>query len=319
MRLRVCFHDNCFDGAASAALFTRFYRDRVRADTEIVYRGMAHGPGEVFPEGTFDGDENAVVDFRYSSDPRLTWWFDHHVSAFPKPEDEANFRADRSGKKFFDPDAKSCARFLARTVADKFGFDIERHRELVDWAEIVDGALFPSAKAAVELAEPALQLMTWIEHNKERPLTERLIARLAEARPLAEIAAEPWVTGPLAPLLAEHRRATELLRARSTVRAGVVFFDVSDEPLAAYNKFIPYFLHPEARFVVGISANPSRIKISVGTNPWLPRPPVSIAAICERYGGGGHAVVGAISLPSSDLARARQISGEIVDELSRVP
>ncbi len=334
MRLRVCFHDNCFDGAASAALFTAFYRDKVDAGAEILYRGMAHGPPPapaapgsaapdsllaVFPDGTFDGDENVVVDFRYSPDPRLTWWFDHHVSAFVRPEDEARFRADRSGRQFFDPTAKSCARFLARTVAEKFGFDAERHRELIEWAEIVDGALFPSAESAVRLAEPALRLMTWIEHNKERALTERFIGELAAARPLAAIAAEPWVTGPLAPILAEHARAIDLLRARSTVTGGVVHFDVTDLPFTAYNKFIPYYLHPEARFVVGLSANPSRVKISVGTNPWLPRPPVSIAAICERYGGGGHPVVGAISLPSADLARARAIGHEIVDELARVP
>src|SRR5689334_18088007 len=68
-RVRVCFHDNCFDGAASAALFTRFYRERVDGGAEVLYRGMAHAPGDVFPPGTFDGDENAVVDFRYSSDP----------------------------------------------------------------------------------------------------------------------------------------------------------------------------------------------------------------------------------------------------------
>ena len=46
----------------------------------------------------FDGDENAIVDFKYSSSPRLTWWFDHHQSAFLSPEDAAHFRLDRSGQ-----------------------------------------------------------------------------------------------------------------------------------------------------------------------------------------------------------------------------
>ncbi|MGZ3442543.1 MAG: hypothetical protein ACXVDD_23645, partial [Polyangia bacterium] len=129
MRLRVCFHDNCFDGAASAALFSRFFRERVEPAVEITYRGMAHKQGEVFPPGTFDGDENAVVDFRYSTDPKLTWWFDHHVSAFQGKDDEAHFRSDTSGHKFYDPQAKSCTKFLARSVADKFGFDLAPHQE----------------------------------------------------------------------------------------------------------------------------------------------------------------------------------------------
>jgi hypothetical protein len=318
-RVRVCFHDNCFDGAASAALFSRFYRERVDGSAEILYRGMAHGPGDVFPPGTFDGDENAVVDFRYSSDPKLTWWFDHHVSAFPKPEDEANFRADGSGHKFFDPTAKSCTKFLARTCGEKFGFDLAPHRELIDWAEIVDGALFPSPESAVALAEPALQLMTWVENNKDKPLAERFIGDLAAARPLAAIADEPWVKEPLAPILAQHRKAIDLFRARTKLDAGVCTFDVADDEIQAYNKFIPYFLHPTARFVVGLSRTPQRVKISVGSNPWLPRPAVNIAAICERYGGGGHPVVGAVSLPSTELSRARQIAGEIAEELRRVP
>jgi hypothetical protein len=317
VRLRVCFHDNCFDGASSAALFTRFYRDRVRADAEILYRGMAHGPGPVFPEGTFDGDENAVVDFRYSPDPRLTWWFDHHVSAFQEPGDEAHFRAQASSRQFFDPTAKSCAKFLARTVAEKFGWDTARHRELIEWAEIVDGALFESAESAVRLAEPALRLMTWIENNKEPPLTERFIGELVAARPLAAIAAEPWVTGPLEPVLAAHAKAVDVLKARSRLEGGVVRFDVTDEGLTAYNKFIPYYLFPQARFVVGLSRPGPRLKISVGSNPWLPRPAVSIAKICERYGGGGHPVVGAVSLPADQLARAREVAGEIAEELAR--
>ena len=34
LRTKILFHDNCFDGTASAALFTRFYRQTVRADAE---------------------------------------------------------------------------------------------------------------------------------------------------------------------------------------------------------------------------------------------------------------------------------------------
>jgi hypothetical protein len=49
-----------------------------------------------FLSRNFDGDENAIVDFKYS-DPRVTRWFDHHQSAFLTPEDAA--LPDRSGKK----------------------------------------------------------------------------------------------------------------------------------------------------------------------------------------------------------------------------
>jgi len=42
---------------------------------------------------------------------------------------------------------------------------------------------------------------------------------------------------------------------------------------------------------------------------------VNLARICERYGGGGHARVGAISFPVDQHAAAIRASQEIVDEL----
>ncbi len=68
MNVQVLFHDNCFDGAASAAVFTRFYRERIRKDASFRYQGLTHKPGaEGIDPAVFTGDENAIVDFRYTS------------------------------------------------------------------------------------------------------------------------------------------------------------------------------------------------------------------------------------------------------------
>ncbi len=42
VNVRLCFHDRCFDGAASSALFSRFYRERIHPNCEFHYTGMAH-------------------------------------------------------------------------------------------------------------------------------------------------------------------------------------------------------------------------------------------------------------------------------------
>jgi hypothetical protein len=96
MRLRVLYHGNCFDGCSSAGVFSRFYRERIaKGPIDIAYRPLEHkGAAHPFSADCFDGDENACVDFRYSQDPRLTWWFDHHASAFQLAGDEDHFRAD---------------------------------------------------------------------------------------------------------------------------------------------------------------------------------------------------------------------------------
>jgi hypothetical protein len=314
--LKVFYHDNCFDGAASAAVFVDFYRARVAADARVVLEGVQHRRGDPFAGRAIDGDDNACVDFRYSPSPRMTWWFDHHHSAFQPPELRAHFEADTSGRKFFDPTAPSCTGFEVAVLAERFDYrPPDGFGELIEWAEIIDSAAFPDARTAVELAEPALQLMTWLENNADQPAAHRLIEALGR-RPLAAIAAEPWVQAPLTPLLAGHRANIELIRRRATVAGGVVSFDLIDDGVAAFNKFISYYLHPDARYTVALSRYPERVKISVGSNPWSRPQGHNIAAICERYGGGGHPVVGAISLPPAEVDRAREIAARVRDELA---
>jgi hypothetical protein len=93
---------------------------------------------------------------------------------------------------------------------------------------------------------------------------------------------------------------------------------VSDLDLEGYNKFVPYYLHPESIYSVGVSASPLRSKVSIGTNPWKePDPDVNLATLAEKYGGGGHARVSAISLNPEDLPRARQIAQEIAATLRK--
>ena len=125
MRLRLLYHGHCFDGVASAATFTRFYKERIHPEAEVAYTGLLHRPGNLFDLTMFDSDENAIVDFKYAASEKLTWWFDHHESAFLTPEDEAHFRADKSGKKFLDATRKSCTEFIADVAEQKFGFNVE--------------------------------------------------------------------------------------------------------------------------------------------------------------------------------------------------
>jgi hypothetical protein len=317
MNVHVLFHDNCFDGAASAAVFTRFYRERIRPDATFTYRGLAHKPGaEGIDPAVFTGDENAIVDFRYSQDARLTWWFDHHVSAFQQPGDEAHFRADTSGRKFHDAHRKSCTRYLADVARERFGWEASSLEELLHWAEIIDGAQFPSPQMAVALEEPALRIMTVLEANKDPALLPELIRRM-QGEGLADIAASPLIAEPLAPLLERHRGHIELVRARARYEKGVVFFDLADEGVDSLNKFIAYALYPEARYTLWVGQGPSRAKVSLGSNPWRPElRQHDLAAIAGRYGGGGHPVVAAASFKPTELAKARAAYQEILAELS---
>jgi hypothetical protein len=315
LRVRVFYHDKCFDGACAAALFSRFYRERIRGDAEFQYSGLLHRAGSLFDEKQFDGDENAIVDFKYSSSPKITWWFDHHESAFLSPGDAAHFEQDQSNRKFYDPAFKSCTSFIAMIAEQRFGFDPHPVSELVRWTDIVDGAMYENAKSAVEMQAPAMKLTMAIEASTGHEFVRTMIPLLAY-QPLTSILQEPFVASVLPPLLERHRRSIEILRQRTEEVDGTIFFNITDLDLEGYNKFIPYYLHPDSIYSVGVSKSSFRVKVSVGSNPWSRREPtVNLAKVCERYGGGGHARVGAISFEVSQNERAHKAAQEIVEEL----
>jgi hypothetical protein len=314
MRVHVLHHANCFDGAASSAIFGAFYRRHIDARAELHYVPKQHRPGDPFRPSDFEADDVAVLDFRYTTHPRLGWFFDHHASAFQLPGERAHFESQDRARRFYDPRAPSCAGFVAKCVAADFGFDPAPHEELLRWAELIDSAAFPDPSMPVTLAEPALRLMTFAEQNRDPAATAQFIEDLA-ARSFDEIAASDYVRDCLAPVLERHRGDIALLAQRCRAHDGVVEFELLDQPPRAYNKFIPYYHHPRIRYVVGLSIGPDgSIKLTAGYNPWLPRDAREhdISVLCEQFGGGGHPFVGGASFDLADrdaaVAAQRQIA-----------
>ena len=315
MRVRILYHDHCFDGAASAAFFTRFLEAKFYPSATFEYTGLAHKASQLFEPGDFDGDVNAIVDFKYSTDPRLTWWFDHHQSAFLTPEDAEHFRKDTTGRKMYDPSFKSCTMYIATVARERFGFEAADLAELVKWADIVDGAQYGSAEEAVNLVAPAAKLTLVIEGVQGSETVQDVI-RMMRSRKLEDIAEDPQILAVYKPLYERHLRSIDIIRKQAQCRDGVVYFDLVDHELEGYNKFIPYYLFPDSIYTVAVSTASFRTKVSVGSNPWAKKPVTfNLASICERYGGGGHPRVGAISFPKGAAEEARKAAAEIAAEL----
>lgn len=316
MRVRILYHDHCFDGAASAAFFSRFYAEKFDKDAEFHFTGLAHTAPQLFPESLFDGDVNAIVDFKYATTPKLTWWFDHHQSAFLSRADAEHFRHGKSATKLYDPSFRSCTLFIATVAKERFDYTAGDLAELVKWADIIDGAQYANAREAVELREPAMKLTLVIEGAKGSDVVQRII-RLMRERTLAEIAGAPDIQRIYGPLYERHLRSIEIIRNQASSRDGVIYFDLIGEEAEGYNKFIPYYLFPDSTYTVSVSTSSFRTKVSVGSNPWAKGAlQHNLATICERYGGGGHPKVGAISFPIGAIEEARKAAAEIRAELA---
>jgi hypothetical protein len=315
MKARILYHDHCFDGAASAAYFSRFLKDVLHPDAEFEYTGLAHKASQLFEESLFDGDVNAIVDFKYSPSPRVTWWFDHHQSAFLSEEDAEHFRQDTSGRKLYDPEFRSCTSFIAKVVKERLSYDPQYLKELVQWADIIDGAQYRNADEAVGLGEPAMKLTLIMEAAKGSDVVQQIIRSMRYLK-LSEIIADPELQAIYRPLHERHLKSIDIIRRQANCDDGVIFFDLTGYEMEGYNKFVPYYLFPNSTYTVSVSKSTFRTKVSVGSNPWAPETPKhNLASICERYGGGGHPRVGAISFPTDALDKARQAASEIAAEL----
>jgi nanoRNase/pAp phosphatase (c-di-AMP/oligoRNAs hydrolase) len=59
-----------------------------------------------------------------------------------------------------------------------------------------------------------------------------------------------------------------------------------------------------------------RAKISIGTNPWNEGgADKNLASLAEKFGGGGHPRVAAISLDPGNLEYAKQVARQLVEHL----
>lgn len=314
--LKIFYHDNCFDGTASAAVFSDFYRKHIHREVEISYQGVHHINGDPFAGLPLSGDDNACLDFRYCDSDKMTWWFDHHISAFQPPSKKPHFDADRSGQKFYDPHSASCTSLLVRVLGEKFEYRPPDHiGEVAKWADIIDNARFETPEAAVRLDLPATELMTWIRHTKDPELMHRYIRELTH-RSIDEIVKLTWIREPFERLLRRHKETIELIQRRAVCERGVVFVDLTGDEIDNYNSFVSYYLFPDARYTVGVISNAEIARITAGHNPWSGHARHhNIAAICERFGGGGHPFVGGVTLPAEELGRCRDIADIICSEL----
>lgn len=315
--LKVFFHDACFDGTTSAALFAAFYRDAIAPDATVLPVGMIHSDGDPFAHVALDADDHACVDFRFCADPRMTWWFDHHPTAFQPARLREVFEREHRKTWVFDPAAASCAGLIGRALAADWQWTPPAHLvDAIKWADTIDAARFGSAEAAVALVEPAQRLAAWLAHGRSAGETAQYVEWLSRMS-LPEVAEIPQVASELAAIEVDRARELTEVARLGVWHNDVIVFDRFAEAGARNPGFLGYLLFPRALYTVAGTRTSRSIKISVGTNPWAPSPRRhDIGELCARHGGGGHAVVGGVTLRGDELPRAQAALSAIVAELA---
>ncbi len=326
MHLRIFFHDRCFDGVASAALFARFHREVVAPLGTFTAQGLSHREGDPFEAIAFDADDHACVDFRWSPHPALRWWFDHHKTAFQPPSLQALFEERRPLTHWFDPAAPSCAGLIARVLGTRYQWaPPPALADVVAQAEILDALAFATPQEAVA-DTPANRLASYLTSTPDDLAPVRCIEHLADGMPLDTLASRPEVRDVVEPVLAARDAGLRLLAGLARPISGaegdpgalLVVLDLIDVPPPPEVRLAGYVLYPASRYVVTATRTDSGIRLSAGHNPWCGTPRRhDVGALCQSLGGGGHAAVGGVTLAPHETSRARAALTTMIETLQR--
>ncbi|MSP26340.1 MAG: hypothetical protein EXR75_14525 [Myxococcales bacterium] len=312
----VAAHGHCFDGLVSAAMFTHLRSALSQSSLRFRYLSCGYGPNmQTIPQKWLSGDENAIVDFRYTPTDKLTWYFDHHITAFAS-DIERDHALAGSQRFFYDAACTSCTKLIARVGQERFGVRFDRFAELCQWADKIDSAQFASAIEAIDKSSPVMQLSAVIEQHGDADFYQLVAPQLLEV-PVEEVALSAKVQALWAPIAAATERTQARIERVLEQRDDVAYVDLHTETMQAGGKFVTYAIAPECVYSVAVIRMRQHFKISVGYNPWCNKPRRhDIAAICQRHGGGGHPVVGAVSLPLDRLPETLKLARDIVEELN---
>lgn len=318
MRIVVATHGHCFDGLASAALFTYLARRVESSTAEFEYRACAYGPKQQQP-GTdlFDGDVNALLDFQFTTVGKLDWYFDHHTTAFTGAAARDLFdERVPTGRYHFDPQSGSCARVIARVISERCGASLGHLDSLVELADRIDTAHFESPAAAIDRSTPISRLVALVERHGDDAFLHRWIPRLLEA-PVEEVARHMELNLGFEAIHREQSDFVEHVRTRAQPRGSVVYVDLTDRVHATLAKFVTYALYPKSTYSVVLGRIPGATRLSVGYNPWSGHARRhDLGELCRSHGGGGHPVVGGVAFPDEAIDRARNVALSLVNVLA---
>lgn len=315
----VASHGHCFDGLASAVAFTKLLstlRPEIPLDA-YAYRACEYRAGDSsVPESALVGEENAILDFRYTASDKITYYFDHHATAFGGNELAREHCAKRPDRRFHDATVSSCAKLIRRIAQETFGVSLDELGPLLDWADLIDAARYSSPESAVLRAEPELALLTAVDAIGDDAFYRRWVPRLLVA-PLVEIAGDEEIKRIAAPLQAKRLAQVERVKRRATRIASVVVVDLSEAPTEIGERFAAYLFHPDALYSVTLSHTSTQVRVSLGQNPWATvRERHHIGEICARHGGGGHPFVGSFAMPIARLEEAKALLPKLAEELA---
>jgi len=304
------FH-NDFDGRASAAILLAFFRSR--GDSIAGFHPMDFHLKPRWARFKFK-QPAIIVDFIYH--PKAEWWFDHHQTSFIRSSWQKKFRQDKFHK--WNSKYPSCTSLVLDSLKKDFGLKPPAHlKELAKWLDVIDAARFRSARQAVEFKEPALKLMNFIDTAGRKGDSLAWLIDLMSRFPLSRIVRDKRLQQSVRKLSKDKERALVFYKKNLRVYRRVSLIDLGTTNFIDF-RFATYYLKPKLLYNIIVKEIKDGFKFSVGSNPWRRKEiKANIAKMLEKYGGGGHRLVGGVTIKKDEKLKEKIIEG-VITALNRI-
>ncbi len=254
-----------------------------------------------------------VANLPYSKD--ASYVFDHHESEMT--------RVGRRGNSYNDPDAPSAARVVWNTFGGAERFknvpaDIMAAVDKADSANFTrDEILNPTGWTLLSFI---LDARTGLGRFRDFRISNyRLMMNLIDLcreKTVGEILRNEDVGERVDLYFAQQDSFVDQLKRLTAVRKNLAYVDLLNEDVVyAGNRFMIYALYPDVDVSMHAMwrVNGQKIVYAVGKSIFNRTNPVNIGDLMLRYGGGGHANVGACQI---DLDQAARIGDELIAALT---
>src|SRR5215831_15991350 len=290
-----------FDGLACGALITKF--EHIDSHLFVEPKFMQDGLVEVR-----QGDIIANLPFH----PNCTLWFDHHITnttpQFDRPimPGKGGFRLAPSAARVVyeyytetskpsDPDGAARLAFL----------NSNRTRYLIEETDKIDAGKLTREDVLSPQGYVLISMTT--------------DGRNAGDEPLENMPKDPEVKRRCQQILDEQEQLRKILLQNTTLKGNVIFADLRGiDKIPDGNRFLVFTLFPEGNIQVKVAKDTQRANttsISVGYNIFNPTSKVNVGELLQKYGGGGHKVVGSCRVPNDKAEQAiKEIVAAVTEE-----
>jgi len=303
-----------FDGLVCGALITKF--ENIDSYLFVEPKFMQDGMVPIR-----SGDIIANLPYH----PNCTLWFDHHITN-TTPEFDKPIILGRGGFRLAPSAARVVYEYYSEVGQQPPGQRVHptataeilpylrsaRIEFLLHEADRIDAGKLGAEDVLNPRGYVLVSMTTDGKRAEDEPYWLRVIELLRDT-PLEETMKDPEVARRCQQVLDDQEKLKAILLERTVLDGNVIYADLRGiKDLPDGNRFLVFTLFPQGNIQVKVEEDAQRentTAISVGYNIFNPTSKLNVGELLQRYGGGGHRVVGSCRVPND---KAEQAIREII-------